>query len=221
MYFKNRAEAGRKLAIKLAKYDNQQCVVIALNSGAVLVGAQIAMKLHAKLAMLVSDTIILPGEHEPIASMTTSTFTYNSAFSKGEIEEFAGEYRGVIDAQRISKLHKLNTFLKDGGEVKPADLRSHIVILVSDGLQTGITLDIASDFLKPVKLKKLIIATPLANVDTIDQMHLLGDDIYALNVGESLMETDHYYDDNVIPDYKDSMKIIRNISMTWDLANKP
>lgn len=215
MYFKNRAEAGRQLAEKLKKYDNQQCAVIALSSGGVILAAQIAMKLHANLMVLMSDEIILPGETEPLASMTTNTMTYNSKYSSGEIDEFVGEYHGLIEGQRVEKFHKLNKLVSDGGAIDPKYLNRHVVILVSDGLQTGLNLEVAADFLKPVKIKRLVIATPLASVGAVDKMHLLGDEIYCLNVAENLMESDHYYDDNIIPDHDNALKIVRNISMNW------
>lgn len=218
MYFKNRAEAGRVLAAKLQKYDRQQCVVVALNAGAVLIGAQIAMRVHANLMVLMNDNIILPGEIKPLATMTTDTLTYNSAFSSGEREEMINEYHGVIDGQRLEKFHNLNRLLSDGGNVNPKYLRRHVVILVSDGLQTGSSLEVASDYLKPIKIKGLVIATPLASVEAVDKMHLLGDDLYCLNVAENLMETNHYYEENGLPDHEQTLKIIRNISMTWEVA---
>lgn len=220
MYFKSRAEAGRLLAEKLKKYDNQQCAVIALNSGAIVVAAQIAMRLHANLMMLISDDIKLPGESDPIAAMTANTFTFNQNLSGGEIDEMMSDYHGYIEEQRVEKFHKLNRLLSDGGNIDPKYLNRHVVILVSDALQTGISLQIAADFLKPIKVKKLVVATPLASVNAVDRMHLLGDEIFCLSVGENLMETDHYYDDNIIPDHKSAMKIIRNISMNWDLASE-
>lgn len=218
MYFKDRATAGRMLAEKLEKYDNQQCAVVALNSGGVVVGAQIAIRLHASLMVLMSDKIVIPGERDPLAVMTTNTFTYNNALSSGQIDEFASEYRGVIEAQRIEKFHKLNMLLSNGGEINPKYLHNHTVILVSDTLQSGISLAVAADFLKPIRIKKLIIATPLASVDAVDRMHLLGDEIYCLSVPDNLMEADHYFDDNTIPNHEDALKIIRNISMTWNLT---
>lgn len=218
MYFKNRAEAGRQLAAKLKKYDNQQCAVIALNAGAVLVGAQIAMALHANLMVLISDDIVLPGEHDPLASMTTNTLTFNQDLSAGELDEYIGEYHGFIEEQRVEKFHKLNQLLSDGGEIDPKYLRRHIVILVSDALQTGVSLQVAADFLKPIKVKKLIVASPLASVSAVDRMHLIGDEIYCLSVSENLMEADHYYEDNTIPNHEGALKIVRNISMNWDLS---
>src|SRR5260221_8322057 len=128
MYFKNRAEAGRQLAVKLKKYDNEQCAVVALNSGGVLVGAQIAMRLHANLMVLMSDQIILPGETTPLATMTAETLSYNQQFSQGEIDEFVGEYHGMIEDQRVEKFHKLNKLLSDGGDIDPKYLNRHVII---------------------------------------------------------------------------------------------
>lgn len=218
MYFKDRAQAGRKLAAKLSKYKNQQCAIIALNSGGIIVGAQIAMRLHANLLMLISENIMLPGEPVPLAAMTTDTFTYNPDLSAGEIDAYSGEYHGFIEGQRIEKFHKLNNQLSDGGSIDPKYLREHIVILVSDAMQKGISLQIAVDFLKPIKVSKLIVATPLASVSAIDKMHLVGDEIYCLGVVDNLMEADHYYEDNTVPNYENSVKIIRNISLNWDFA---
>jgi putative phosphoribosyl transferase len=218
MYFKNRAEAGRQLAAKLKQYKNSQCAIVALNNGGVLVAAQIAMRLHANLMVLTSDKIILPGESEPLATMTTSTFTFNKKYSQGEIDEFVGEYHGTIEDQRVEKFHKINRLLSDGGDIDPKLLRHHVVILVSDALQTGVSLEVAADFLKPTKLEKLIIATPVASVNAVDRMHLVGDEVYCLSVGENLMESDHYYEDNIMPGHEEALKIIRNISMNWDRA---
>lgn len=215
MYYKSRAEAGRILAEKLAKYDNQLCAVVSLTPGGIIVGAQIAMKIHASLVELVTEEVKIPGEPTPLASMTAHSMTYNSGYSSGELDDFKSEYNGFIQQQRIENQHKLNKLLQDGAEIDPNSLRGHTVILVSDGLQSGVTLEVASDYLKPYKMNKLIIATPLATVDAVDKMHLVGDEIFCLSVPENMLEVDHYYDDNTVPSHKDLMKIVHNISLNW------
>lgn len=219
MYFKSRATAGRVLADQLKQYDNQQCAVVALNSGGILVGAQIAMRLHANLLILDHEAIHLPGEPDPIANVTTKTMTYNSKYSSGQIDEYVGEYHSVIEAQRLEKYRHLNRLLSDGGEIDMRQLSRHVVILVADSLKDPSILDVAADFLKPVKLKRLIVATPLASVSSIDRMHLLADEIQCLSSVDTLFDTDHYYEDNVIPDRKGVLKIIRNISLNWEFAH--
>ena len=63
MYFESRAEAGEKLASELfEKYRFEDCAVVALNDGGILVGEPVAARLHSVLAMIVSEDIEIPGE---------------------------------------------------------------------------------------------------------------------------------------------------------------
>jgi len=216
MYFKSRAEAGRKLAKKLIKYQKENIAVVSLSEGGTIVGAQIAMRLHGSLSVLLTESIYLPGEHEAIAAVTSEgTFTKNNMFSAGQLEEYMAEYHGYIDEQRMSKMHQMNLLISHDGEIDKANLRHHVVILVSDGLTNGFSLSVAEDFLKTVAIKKLIIVTPVASVNAVDRMHLVADEIYCLDVKPNYISTDHYYDDNTIPTADDMFLVMKRISTNW------
>ena len=63
MYFASRLQAGRMLASQMAKkYKGELCAVVALNDGGVMVGAQIAQKLHCSLTLLMTAEITLTRE---------------------------------------------------------------------------------------------------------------------------------------------------------------
>lgn len=204
------------LAVKLDQYKYSNTAVVALTPGAVIVGAQLAMQLHATLMMLLTENITIPGENTPLASITSdNTFTYNNKFSTGEIEEFRSEFINFIESDRLTKLHHLHHLLGHGGEIHRELLRNHVVILVSDGLSTGLSLDVAADYLKPVKTKRLIAATPLASVSAVDKMHLVADELVCLSVVENYMDTDHYYDDNTIPSNENLLKVIMTMPVHW------
>lgn len=216
MYFKNRAQAGRKLAKLLEPYKGQDTVVIALNEGAVIVGAQVAMRIHANLVLMLSENIYLPGEPDAIAALgSTGSFAYSDMFSTGQIEELAAEFHSFIDQQRIEKMHHLNIMVGKDGEVHKEYLRHHIVILVSDGLPNGFSLNVAADFVKTVAIKKLIVATPLASEAAVDRMHQVGDEVQCLSIVPNYIGTDHYYDDNTVPTAEDLFKVVKNISIHW------
>lgn len=215
MYYFNRAEAGRKLAEKLEAYNSEPTSIVALGQGGVLVGAQIAMRLHSNLLILLTEKIMLPGEPTPLASLTTDTTTFNSIYSSGEVEELVGEYHNLIEEQRNEKKRSLNKLSVEGAQVSKEKLRNRVIILVSDGMQNGSVLEVAADFLKPIKIKKLIIAVPIASVSAVDKMHLICDEICCLDTVENMMEPDHYYANDVIPDQKGLLKITRNISLNW------
>jgi putative phosphoribosyl transferase len=220
MYFRNRADAGRKLAKELTKYQRKNSVVLALNPGGVMVGAQIAMKLHTDLFMLLAERVHVPGEPVAIGSVSSdNSFVYNPAYSTGEIEELAMEYHGLIESERMAKIHKLHMVMGSAGEVPRDLLKRRVVILVSDGLHDGFDLSVAAHFLKPVNIHRLVLAVPIASVPAVDAMHLFGDEIHCLYVAEFLFETDHYYDDNIVPDADGLHKIMRNTPLNWHFSN--
>ena len=144
-----------------------------------------------------------------------SSLVYNKHYSQSQIDEFSREYFGYIEQEKRDKLHDLNALLGDGGVMDKNRLKGHNVIVVSDGLKSGFPLDLAVDFLKPISIDKLIVATPLASVEAVDSMHVNTDEIYCLNVVENLSDINHYYDKQDVPDHDAVIKVIKQIITNW------
>ena len=217
MYFASRLQAGRMLASQMSgKYADKDCAVVALSDGGVIVGAQIALALHAPIGMLLADMIELPRELTAIAGITQDgAFSYNQAYSDGEIEEIVSEYRGVIEQQKLEKLHDMHRMLGKDGLIREDYLKNHHIILVSDGLLSGFSIDLALQFLKRISIKSIVVATPFASVPAVDRMHILADDIYCLNVLENYISTDHYYDSQDVPEHEIIIAKLEKITREW------
>lgn len=215
-YFVDRQQAGKLLAEKLAVYKSENCAVVALSEGGILIGLEIAKRIHASLYFLATEDINLPGEPDPLAVMSSAgTFTYNNLFSIGQLEEFNIDYRAFVDQQRLEKFHKLNRLISKDGVIRAPLLKRHVVILVSDGFKSGLSLDVAADFMKYIVVKKLIVATPISSVQAVDRMHLVADEIYCLGVADNFFDTNHYYEDNSLPEHKTAMEMMQNIVLNW------
>lgn len=217
MYFASRVQAGRMLASQLApKYRYENCSVVALNDGGVMVGAQIASELHCSLTMLLTEEIDLPREPDAIAGIAQDgSFAYNEAYSQGEIDELQSEYYHLIEQEKMTKMQEMHRLIGNGGTLDKHLLKAHNVILVSDGMKTSFAMDVAVQFLKPIAIEKLIIATPLASVKAVDRMHIVADDLCVLSVVDDYIDTPHYYDKNDVPDHETVMAIINKIIMQW------
>ncbi len=217
MYFKSRVEAGQQLARQIVqKYKGNDCAVVALNDGGVMVGAQIALELHCVLTMLLSETITLPREDAAVAGISQDgSVSYNQRYSPGEIDEFVSEYYHYIEQEKMNKLGEMHRLLGKGGLIRKDLLREHTVILVSDGLRDGFLLDVAIQYLKPIHTKRLIVATPLASVPAVDRMHVLADEIFCLSVIEDYISTDHYYDVQDVPSHDKVIRTIEEIVAHW------
>jgi putative phosphoribosyl transferase len=198
------------------KYRYENCAIVALNDGGVMVGAQIAKELHCVITMLMTEQIMLPREPDAIAGITAEgNFAYNQHFSSGEIDEFASEYRNFIEQEKFTKLHNMNQMLGTGGLTRRELLRGHNIILVADGLKDSFLLDLAKEFLKPIAIEKLVVAVPFASVPAVDHMHIMADEIYCLNVIEDYIDTNHYYDKQDVPDHETVVKTIEDIVLHW------
>lgn len=217
MYFKSRAQAGKLLSEQLVKkYKGKDCAVVALSDGAVVMGAQIAVPLHCVITMLLTEAINLPREDIAVAGMgPDGSVTYNNYYEPGQTEEFVSEYRNLIEEQKIDKMQEMNQLLGRGGLIKKSLLRDCNIILVSDGLASGFSLDIAAEFLKPIRIKRLIVATPLASISAVDRIHILADEIFCLSVVEDYISTDHYYETQDVPDHNKVVGIIEQVVGGW------
>jgi len=217
MYFKSRAEAGKQLANQLDnKYNGNDTAVIALSDGGVVVGLQIASALICPLTLLLIEPIDIPGEHDPVAVINQDgIFTYNHLYSSGQLEDFDMEYHHYIEQLKVEKLHDIHHLLGKGGLINKRLLRKKNIILVSDGMSSGFSLEAAVDYLKPIKIKRMIVATPLASVGAVDRMHILTDEIHCLSIIENYIGTNHYYEDNQMPGHDKIIQVIEDIISHW------
>lgn len=217
MYFESRAQAGQLLAEQLfEKYRYENCVVVALSDGAVQVGEQIAGALHCLLTLLLIEDIQIPGESLSFGGVSQSGgFTYNGSFSSGEIEEYTSEFHGYLEEQKREAFQKINRLLGEGGVIDHDMLRDHVVILVADGMDSSAAMDVAVDFLKPIHIQRLVIATPVASIPAVDKLHMLADELHILDVKENFMGTNHYYETNDVPSHEDTIAKINQIVLNW------
>lgn len=217
MYFESRAQAGYMLAEQLVeKYRYENCAVIALSDGAVEVGEQIASALHCILTMLVIEDIQIPGESMSFGGLSQSgNFTYNSSLSPGELEEYTSEFHGYLEERKREAMQHINRLVGEGGVIDASLLQDHTIILVADALDVSAPLDVAMDFLKPVRINKLIVATPIATVPMVDTLHIMADELHVLDVKQNYLGVNHYYEKNDIPTHEETVAKINQIILNW------
>lgn len=216
MYFESRGQAGHMLAERLEKYRYDNCAVVALSVGGVVVAEQIASHLHCVMMLLVTKDIDVPGEGVTFGSVAqTGTFTYNKSFSEGELDDYNSEFHGYLDEKKREAFQGMNRLLGSHGTIDTDMLRDHIVIIVDDGLDDSMRIDVTFDFLKPIRTERLVVATPVASIDAVDRVHVLADEIHILDVKENYINTEHYYEQNALPAVKETMDRVSEVMMKW------
>jgi putative phosphoribosyl transferase len=216
MYFPSRHDAGELLAERLMKYRYEDCAVVSLNTNGVAVAEPIAERLHCMLGMFLSEQVRIPGEEVTFGTVTQGgDFVYNSELSKSDTDEYYSEFHSFIDNEKREKFQSINHLIGEGGAIDPRILREHVVIVVSDGLKTGAKLRAIAEYLKPIKMRRLVLAVPIASVEAVDEMHIVADELHVLSVTENFLATTHYYDTNDVLTHDQAVEKINNIILNW------
>ncbi len=217
MYFESRHQAGAILAEELEQaYRYENSAVLALSLGGVLVGEIIAQRLHCPLSLLIAEAIDVPGENLNIGSVSqTGHFSYNDNLSRFEVNEYRNEFYGYFEERKRQAFQRINRMIGDGGLCERELLNGRNVILVSDGFDDEMMLSAVIDFLKPVKVERLIAASPVASILAVNRLHATVDELHILDVKKNYINTNHYYDDNNIPTQTEIIERINQNILKW------
>ncbi|MFY9992513.1 MAG: phosphoribosyltransferase family protein [Rhodoplanes sp.] len=180
MPFRNRADAGRRLAAALAGYKNERPVVLALPRGGVPVAAEIAAALNAPLDLVLVRKLGVPVQPElamgAVVDGSSPIIVRNedvirlTGVSEEEVQAVCAEELAEIERRR-------QRYLGTRARVDPA---GRVAIVVDDGIATGATTRAALRALRLRGPKKLILAVPVAPTETLAAMREEADEVVCL-----------------------------------------
>lgn len=180
LIFDDRAEAGRILAARLLHYWDENPLILALPRGGVVVGYEIARLLNAPLDVIVARKLGAPG-HEELGI---------GAIAPGGIlvlDEEAVQWLGVTEAQLRREVKRqteeMNRRLQlYRGNRPPRDVSDHTVILVDDGLATGVTARAAIASVRRQSPRRLVLAVPVCASQTEERLRDEVDDLVCVSM---------------------------------------
>ncbi len=194
MKFRDRIEAGQRLAARLTKYANRADVlVLALPRGGVPVGYEVAQELNAPLDVFVVRKLGVPG-HEELAMGAIASGgvrVLNRSVVEGlNIPEH------VIDAAAARELHELERRERAYRDDRPApEVQGRTVILVDDGIATGSTMRAAVEALRQLAASHIVVATPTAALSTVREMRPDVDELVAVMTPADFAGVGQWYED--------------------------
>lgn len=193
MPFRDRTEAGARLARELARFAPERPLVLALPRGGVPVAAPIAKALGAPLDVIVARKLGAPHDEE----------LGIGAVAPGGVRVLDArliEALGVTPAQieRVGAKEErevVRRLVAYRGVPAPPDARGRFVILVDDGLATGVTARAALRSLRQGGASRVVLAVPVGAADTVDALAREADEVVCLETPENFRAVGVWYDD--------------------------
>jgi len=179
MHFTNRETAGRELAETLRYLAGPSLVVLSLPRGGTVLGAEIAKTLDAPLGIILVRKIGHPvyAEYAIGALAEDGEPVYNEA----EVTTLASDWLSVAehDARRLIAYRR--RLYSDEAYMAPK-ITGKVVVIVDDGIATGLTMKAAAFAARAKHPKITILAAPVASrqalamlSDTADAFFILDD----------------------------------------------
>lgn len=159
--FINRRDAGIKLGAFLeARYKASHPLIIGIPRGGVEVAYYVAQKLHAELSVIVSKKLPYPGQPEyGFGAVSEEGCIYVSEERSNGLS--ANTIATLIEEQEKEVRSRVMKYRS--GQALP-NMKNRIVIVVDDGIATGVTLVPVIELCRKKGVEKVIIAAPVSGL---------------------------------------------------------
>jgi putative phosphoribosyl transferase len=195
MPFKNREEAGERLAAALGRLRDADVVVFALPRGGVPVAAPIARALCAPLDLALVRKIGAPHQPELAMGAVADSGTPIVVRNEDVIELLdVGEARFErVCARECAEIARRRELYL--GTRRRADAKGRIAIVVDDGVATGATTRAALQAVRALEPARLILAVPVAPAEALGALRGEADEIVCLEIHDLFRGVGGYYAD--------------------------
>jgi putative phosphoribosyl transferase len=194
MMFRDRSDAGRRLAAKLMRFKDARPVVLALPRGGVPVGFEIAEELEAPPDIVLVRKIGAPG-FEELAVGAIAEGTPIEMVIESETVAQLDVQQGYLDREikrQSREIERRRTLYRMGRA--PIGVSGCTAIVVDDGIATGATMRAALRVVRRQNPARLILAVPVAPPSTLDSLRAEADESVCLAAPEPFAAISVFYD---------------------------
>ena len=191
--FRDRHEAGRLLAERLSGYRDQKPIVLALPRGGVVVGYEVARALGAPLDVVVARKLGAPWQPELAVGAIAPRgvcLLNEDVFAWLDISEYELQQIASLEASEMER--RMHLFRGDRPEPM---LKGKTVILVDDGIATGMTVRAAIEYIGQQEPGHLVLAVPVCAAGTAELLRSEVDDLISLKTPFELLAIGYWYED--------------------------
>lgn len=191
--FRDRKDAGRRLASLLERYRAENPVVVGIPRGGVPVAAEVARALGAPLDVIVARKLGAPVNPEyGVGAIAEGGACVVSEQALCRLRIAPGELARLL-ARTEEEMATLVQRLRDGRP--PLSVEGRTTILVDDGLATGRTAQAAALSLRRRGATRVVLAVPVAAASSVAELRASVDEVVCEQMPEDLWAIGFWYED--------------------------
>ena len=191
--FRDRVEAGKRLASALKDFAGKDAIVLAIPRGGVVVGYEVARALDVPLDVIIPRKIGAPDNPELAIGAMTEDRTIILDESLVKYLKVPEDYiHGESERQKLEIERRLKLYR---GDVAYPSLKNRDVIIVDDGIATGSTMKAALASIRKRGAKAIVVAIPVGPPSTIRELEKEADHVVCLYTPESFYAIGQFYED--------------------------
>jgi predicted phosphoribosyltransferase len=192
-YFRDRVDAGKRLAVALADFGGKDGVVLAIPRGGVVVAYEIAQALDFPLDVIIPHKLGAPDNPELAIGAVAED---GSAVLDRQLIAYLGVEDGYIEEEKERQKAEIQRRLKVYRQgMASRELKGKDVIVVDDGIATGSTMKAALASVKNQGAKTVTVAIPVGPPSTIEELKRQADQVICLYTPEYFQAIGQFYDD--------------------------
>ena len=193
--FKNRKDAGRRLAARLSKYKDEHPVVLALPRGGVPVAYEVAMVLNAPLDVIVVRKLGAPGEPELGIGAVVDGDHPQSVLNEEVLRllNVSDDYVNREVARELQEIRRRQESYRGGRS--PERIEGRTAIVIDDGIATGGSVRAALRGVRRSNPLRLILAVPVAPPETVESLQPEVDELVCLSMPVFFHAVGQFYED--------------------------
>lgn len=218
--FKNRKDAFNQLCevLPIKDMEDENWIVLAISSGAVPIAIDLSEKLKCDFDYFFTQKIFTSKNKE--CEIAIITETQEIVIHEELMKSFDLNLEEIYDESKQNYLNDIKKYkAKYRNNLDIIDLENRNVLLVDEGLNTGLTMMAGIKSAINEKAKSIFVAVPVLPEVTIHEIETIADELYYVRAPSHFVSIDFYYEKLEDVELEDMVKLKYNYKKENNVNN--